>query len=45
MSGKRLKIGGTAPLVQVYDDEGQLVQPAEFWARGPVLLTFLRHFG
>lgn len=45
MSGKRLKIGEPAPLVEVYDDEGHLVQPAEFWAKGPVLLTFLRHFG
>lgn len=45
MSGKRLKVGEIAPMVQVYDENGQPVQTAQFWAEGPVLLTFLRHFG
>lgn len=45
MTVKRLKVGESAPDVQVYNDSGQLAQSAQFWADGPILLTFLRHFG
>lgn len=41
----RLAIGDTAPDVAVLDVHGQNVALSEMWRRGPVVLTFLRHFG
>jgi peroxiredoxin len=40
-----LKIGDKAPNVAVYDAQGRQVTLAELWKDGPILLTFLRHFG
>jgi len=41
----RLRPGGQAPNVPVLDADGQTVNLADTWREGPVLLTFLRHFG
>jgi len=40
-----LKIGDKAPNVAVYDVNARQVSLAELWRDGPILLTFLRHFG
>jgi hypothetical protein len=40
-----IAVGTPAPEVQVLDASGQPVALATAWANGPVLLTFLRHFG
>ncbi len=45
MPVKRLFKGDAAPSGVVYDDGGQPVHLDDCWAEGPVLLTFLRHFG
>lgn len=45
MANKQLKPGDMAPNVQVYDADGQPVMSRDLWADGPILLTFLRHFG
>jgi hypothetical protein len=42
---KRLKPGDPAPDVAVLDAAGQPYQLSAAWRAGPVLLTFLRHFG
>jgi hypothetical protein len=42
---KRLKLGELAPDVAVLDAAGQPYQLSAGWRGGPVLLTFLRHFG
>lgn len=39
------KIGDAAPEVTVLNTQGQPVALSESWRDGPVLLTFLRHFG
>jgi peroxiredoxin len=39
------KIGDRAPDVTVLNTEGQSVALSESWRDGPILLTFLRHFG
>jgi hypothetical protein len=40
-----ITVGTRAPEVQVLDVGGQPVALSSAWADGPVLLTFLRHFG
>lgn len=42
---KKLKPGDAAPTGICLDKEGQPTSLASFWQDGPVLLTFLRHFG
>lgn len=34
-----------APDVQLLDADGRAVRLAALWARQPILLAFLRHFG
>lgn len=41
----RLKLGDAAPELTVLDASGHSVSLAEVWRRGPIVLTFLRHFG
>ena len=41
----RLVIGDAAPDGAVFDVSGRNVALSEMWSRGPVVLTFLRHFG
>lgn len=41
----RLKPGDHAPDVQVLDANGEPYALSRLWQSGPVLLTFLRHFG
>ena len=41
----RLTIGDAAPEVVVFDSTGQALPLSETWKRGPIVLTFLRHFG
>lgn len=40
-----LAIGDAAPDAAVFDASGRSVALSETWRRGPVVLTFLRHFG
>jgi peroxiredoxin len=40
-----LKIGDKAPDITVSDTHGHPVQLSSFWAHGPTLISFLRHFG
>lgn len=42
---KHLQVGQSAPDVTVLDIHGQPIQLASLWQNGPVLLSFLRHFG
>jgi len=42
---KKLKPGDAAPSGVALDTDGQEVSLAAYWTDGPVLLTFLRHFG
>lgn len=42
---KKLKPGDAAHDGQVLDVDGQTVDLSSYWASGPILLTFLRHFG
>ncbi len=41
----RLKAGDPAPPISLEDIHGQPVEPAQYWAKGPTLMSFLRHFG
>jgi peroxiredoxin len=41
----RLAVGDAAPDVEVLDTSGRSVSLADLWRRGPIVLTFLRHFG
>lgn len=41
----RLQIGDSAPNITLSDIQGNPVQIADYWADGPTLVTFLRHFG
>jgi hypothetical protein len=41
----RLKVGDPAPEITVLDINNQPVKLADYWASGPTLLSFLRHFG
>lgn len=41
----QLEAGDRAPDGMALDVDGRDVSLASFWAGGPVLLTFLRHFG
>jgi len=40
-----LKVGDKAPNAIVLDVNGRQIALVETWRDGPVLLTFLRHFG
>lgn len=42
---KQLHPGDRAPDGLALDANGQEVSLAGYWSEGPVLLTFLRHFG
>lgn len=42
---KKLEPGDHAPEGVALNVDGQEVSLGEYWADGPVLLTFLRHFG
>lgn len=42
---KQLRTGNPAPNVMVLDSSGQPYELKTLWQNGPVLLTFLRHFG
>ena len=42
---QRLQPGDQAPDVRVLDAQGQPYQLSQVWQSGPVLLSFLRHFG
>lgn len=42
---KKLEPGDRAPDGLALDAGGQEVSLQSYWANGPVLLTFLRHFG
>ena len=41
----RLQPGDLAPDAEMIDAQGKAVALSSLWADGPVLLTFLRHFG
>jgi len=41
----RLKVGDRAPERAVLDASGRSLSLKEIWRGGPVVLTFLRHFG
>ena len=41
----RLNAGDAAPSVTVQDRAGQPFELSDLWRTGPVLLSFLRHFG
>lgn len=43
-AGERLRPGDAAPDARVMSASGE-VALASLWADGPVVLTFLRHFG
>jgi peroxiredoxin len=45
MMGNRLQVGDRAPDSVVLDLDGNDVYLSQLWQDGPVLLTFLRHFG
>ncbi|MCS6816324.1 MAG: hypothetical protein N0A16_04870 [Blastocatellia bacterium] len=40
-----LKIGDRAPDVELMRADGRFVRLSEFWAQGPAILVFLRHYG
>lgn len=42
---KKLAPGDAAPGGICLDKEGQQASLSSFWQDGPILLTFLRHFG
>jgi hypothetical protein len=42
---QRLQPGALAPDVTVLDAQGQPFALRRLWQAGPVLLSFLRHFG
>jgi hypothetical protein len=42
---KRLTVGDAAPNDWLLNKAGEPADLASLWANGPVLLTFLRHFG
>jgi hypothetical protein len=43
--GKELALNTPAPEALLLNDQNQEVNLSSFWAKGPTLLTFLRHFG
>ena len=45
MSKQRLRVGAPAPETTIYNADGQPIPISTLWANGPILLTFLRHFG
>jgi hypothetical protein len=45
MTKRKLEAGDPAPEGLCLDKGGQPVSLSAFWADGPILLTFLRHFG
>ncbi|MCO5182909.1 MAG: hypothetical protein M9928_02095 [Anaerolineae bacterium] len=45
MKETRLSVGANAPDGTALNINGEAVEIATLWRDGPVLLTFLRHFG
>lgn len=43
--GSKLQIGDPAPEGLCLNVDGQEVALSQLWQNGPILLTFLRHFG
>lgn len=43
--GQVLVPNSPAPEALLLNDQNQEVNLSSFWAKGPTLLTFLRHFG
>lgn len=44
-SADSLRVGSVAPSLTLLDAAGAPAVLSELWAAGPLLLTFLRHFG
>ena len=42
---RKLRPGAAAPNGWALNVDGQKVSLSEYWKDGPILLTFLRHFG
>lgn len=42
---KKLTVGDKAPSGVALDDDGREIELSGYWVDGPVLLTYLRHFG
>lgn len=40
-----LRVGNAAPTLTLFDAAGAPAVLADLWSEGPILLTFLRHFG
>jgi peroxiredoxin len=40
-----LRAGDTAPDFEMIDGQGQTLHLSDTWRDGPVLLSFIRHFG
>jgi peroxiredoxin len=40
-----LTVGAAAPPIELVDKQGQTIRLADYWAQGPTLVSFLRHFG
>lgn len=40
-----LEIGQPAPDVTLLNPQGEPITLSSLWRQGPILLTFLRHFG
>jgi hypothetical protein len=45
MAKKQLKPGDPAPAGLCVAVDGEQTSLEQFWSEGPILLTFLRHFG
>jgi peroxiredoxin len=45
MAKRHLKPGDPAPSGICLDVDGREVSLEQLWSQGPILLTFLRHFG
>ena len=45
MSGGKLRLGDSAPNLQVLNADGETIELSSLWVDKPVVLTFLRHFG
>lgn len=43
--GPMLNVGDPAPDLELVRADGQPTRLSDFWARGPVVLVFLRHYG
>jgi hypothetical protein len=45
MEQPQLEVGQAAPAATLLNPAGASVLLSDMWAKGPTLLTFLRHFG